>query len=189
MKIAVLCEFSGVVRDAFILLGHDAISCDLESTEKPGPHIQGDCRNYDWSGYDLVICCPPCTSLCRNSAKWEHTEKQIKEAIELFMFCWNLKNKMVCIENPVPRKILQLPTYTQIIQPWQYGHDYSKKTCLWLKGLQKLISTKIVKITYITTASGKMYTAGWYKTPRNGKDRSRFFPGIARAMAEQWGNL
>ena len=187
MRVAVLCEFSGIVRDAFLAAGHDAISCDLEPTEKPGPHIQDDCRNYDWSGYDLIIAHPPCTKICRNSARWKPDQEDIEKAKSLFLWCLNLKNKMICVENPVPRKILNLPEYTQIIQPWQYGEDYSKKTCLWLRGLPKLKPTKIIQISYITTKSGKRYTKGWYETPSNSKDRSRFFTGIAAAMAEQWG--
>jgi len=189
MRVAVLCEYSGIVRDAFIKNGHNAISCDMLPTESPGLHIQGDCREHDWSRYDLIIAHPPCTYICRNSSRWKQNPENIKKAIELFMWCYGLKNQYVCIENPVPKKILNLPPYTQIIQPWQHGHDYSKKTCLWVKNLPPLTPTKIIDITYITTKTGRRYTAGWYKTPRNGKDRSRFFPGVAQAMADQWGVL
>ena len=92
----------------------------------------------------------------------------------------------ICIENPVPSKKAILPKYDQIIQPYQFGHDHSKKTCLWLKNLPKLEPTKIVPLTYITTKNGHRYTKGWYETPRNSTDRSRAFTGIAKAMADQW---
>ena len=93
----------------------------------------------------------------------------------------------ICIENPVPSKKANLPKYTQIIQPYQFGHDHSKKTCLWLKNLPKLKPTKIVEVTYVTTKNGHRYTKGWYMTPRTSVARSRTFTGIADAMASQWG--
>ena len=107
----------------------------------------------------------------------------------MFMDLWNANIPLIALENPVPLKGVGLPPYTQIIQPWQFGHDYSKKTCLWLKGLPKLTPTKVVQITYYTTPKGRRFTAGWYATPRNSKARSKTFPGIAKAMAEQWGTI
>ena len=107
--------------------------------------------------------------------------------ISLFLDLLNANIPRIAIENPVPLKCVGLPKYTQIIQPWQFGHDYSKKTCLWLKNIPKLVPTKIVDITYYTTPKGRRFTYGWYMTPRNSKARSKTFQGIANAMAEQWG--
>ena len=189
MRVLVACEFSGIVRDAFIARGHDAVSCDLLPTERPGPHIQGDVLEILDNGWDMMISHPVCTYLCRHRARW-NTDKNIldqKAAKEFFMRFLDADIEFVCVENPVPLRALQLPQYTQIIQPWQFGHDYSKKTCLWLRKLPKLKPTKIVELTYYTTPNGRKFTKGWYFTPRNSKDRSRTFQGIADAMAEQWG--
>ena len=189
MKVLVACEFSGKVRDAFIKKGHDAVSCDLLPTEQPGPHIQGDVLEILDDGWDLMIAHPPCTYLCRHRARWNE-KKDIElrqDAKDFFMKFLNAPINKICIENPVPLQKSNLPKYDQIIQPWQYGHDYSKKTCLWLKNLPKLEATKLVEVTYYITPKGRKFTKGWYFTPRNSKDRSRTFQGIANAMAEQWG--
>lgn len=187
MKVLVACEFSGIVRDAFAERGHDAWSCDLLPTERPGDHIQDDILNHLNDGWDIMIAHPPCTYLCRNGSRWNQSDDNIQTGIKLFDILYNSNIEKICIENPVPRKYVGLPKYTQIIQPWQFGHDYSKKTCLWLKNLPLLEPTNVVKISYITTQNGHRYTKGWYQTPRNSKDRSRSFVGIANAMAEQWG--
>ena len=187
MKVLIACEFSGIVRDAFIERGHDAVSCDLIESERPGPHITGDVLHWLNDGWDLMIAHPPCTYLCRNGSRWGQDKQNVKNAKNLFDVFYNSNIPKICIENPVPRKSANLPKYSQIIQPWQCGHDYSKKTCLWLKNLPLLEPTDIIKISYITTKNGHRFTKGWYKTPRNSKDRSRSFTGIAGAMAEQWG--
>ena len=189
MEVLIACEFSGIVRDAFKARGHDAWSCDLLPTERPGQHIQGDVLEILDEGWDLMIAHPPCTYLCRHRARW-NKQKDVryrKEAKEFFMQLLNASIDKICIENPVPLRKSKLPKYNQIIQPYQFGHDYSKRTCLWLKNLPELKPTKIVELTYYTTPSGYKYTAGWYKTPRNSRDRSRTFQGIAAAFAEQWG--
>ena len=192
MKILIACEYSGIVRDAFIAKGHDAMSCDLLPTESEGPHYQGDVFDIINDGWDLMIAHPPCTYLCRQSNRWIEDRQlldEFKKACELFLAIKNSGCKKICIENPIPHKRAKeiIGQYTQIIQPYQFGHDYSKKTCLWLKGLLKLIPTKIVELTYYITPNGRKYTKGWYFTPRNSIARSRTFPGIATAMAEQWG--
>lgn len=194
MKVLVACEFSGIVREAFAKRGHDAWSCDLLPTEIPGNHIQGDVLEIINDGWDLMIAHPPCTYLCRNSAKLLETqagryEKMINSA-NFFLSLWNAPIERVCIENPVMHKQGYLEIgmkWTQTIQPWQFGHDYSKRTCLWLKNLPPLEPTNIVELTYITTPNGYKATRGWYEMPRNSKARSRTFSGIADAMAEQWG--
>lgn len=188
MRVLVACEFSGIVRDAFIAKGHDAWSCDLLPTEKEGPHIQGDVLEILNDGWDMMIAHPPCTYLCRNRARLNKVEnKDIEKEREFFMSFLNAPIKKICVENPVPSKQADLPQYTQKIQPWYFGHDYSKKTCFWLKNLPPLMPTELVKITHIITPNGFKYTSGWYKMPRTSKDRSRTFKGIAQAMAEQWG--
>lgn len=187
MKVLVGCEFSGIVREAFRKRGHDAYSCDLLPSEIPSDyHIQDDVLNHLDDGWDLMIAHPPCTYLCRNRAR-QNKKENIKEIDNsLFLKCLNANIPRICLENPVPSSMAKLPQYTQIIQPYQFGHDHSKKTCLWLKNLPKLEPTKIIKISYVTTDNGYRYTRGWYETPRNSTARSRTFQGIADAMAEQW---
>ena len=189
MRVLVACEFSGTVREAFAKRGHDAWSCDLLPTEIPGNHIQGDVLEILNDGWDMMIAHPPCTYLCRHRSRWNKPEDMLHRASgkDFFMALRNSTIDKICIENPVPLRTANLPPYTQIIQPWQFGHDYSKRTCLWLKNLPLLIHTKIVKITYYTTPKGRRFTYGWYFTPRNMRDRSRTFTGIAEAMATQWG--
>lgn len=192
MKVAILCEYSGVVRNAFLAKGHDAISCDILKTESSGPHIQGNLFDYDWSDYDLIIAHPPCTYLANSGARHLYPQKKLNidrykkgiEAKKLFMHIFNLKNKKICIENPIPSKIYDLPKYNQIIQPYEYGHPYSKKTCLWLKNLSKLEATNIVKNYQSTKIAGNWFNAGGKERQKN---RSKFWTGIAEAMADQWG--
>ena len=195
MRVLVACEFSGIVRDAFTARGHDAISCDLLETERPGKHYQGDVRDIINDGFDLMIAHPPCTYLCRQGQRWighpthpNRLEKQI-EAIEFFKSFFDNDIPRVCVENPVGVLNVQYRKPDQIIQPWQFGHDYSKKTCLWLKNLPQLRPTKVVELTYVTLPSGKRFTRAWYEMPRKTRERSRTFQGIADAMAEQWDEI
>lgn len=186
MKVLIACEMSGRVREAFRKKGHDAFSCDLLPSEIPSKyHIQDDVLNHLNEDWDLMIAHPVCTFMCRNRARQNKLENKIIDT-GLFMALYNSKIPKICIENPVPSKAAALPPYTQIIQPYQFGHDHSKKTCLWLKGLPKLQPTKIIPYTHIITPNGKKYTKGWYQTPRNSIARSRTFQGIADAMADQW---
>lgn len=192
LSVLVACEFSGRVRDAFIKRGHDAVSCDLLPTESPGPHIQGDVLEVLDQDWDLMIAHPPCTHLCRQSWRWicnRGLQKDYLAAVRFFRHIIDCSCEKICIENPVPHSQARIDVgkYSQIIQPYQFGHDYSKKTCLWLKGLPKLKPTKEVELTYYTTPNGKRYTKGWYFTPRNSKARSVTFQGISDAMAQQWG--
>jgi hypothetical protein len=190
VKVLIACEFSGIVREAFAKRGHDTWSCDLLDTEIPGKHIKGDVLEILNDGWDLMIAHPPCTFLCRNRARQnalENQDKAIADGKEFFMKFYEANIPKICVENPLPSKMSGLPKYTQIIQPWYFGHDHSKKTCLWLKGLPNLTPTKIVQITYITTKNGFRYTRGWYEMPRKSIPRSRTFQGVADAMADQWG--
>ena len=193
MKVLIACEMSGIVREAFRKLSHEAYSCDLMPSEIPSKyHIQDDVLNHLDEGWDLMIAHPPCTFLARTNhvtnTKRTNFDQEQQEGKDFFFELLNAGIPRIAVENPVPIKRANMPPYTQIIQPWQFGHDYSKKTCLWLKNLPKLVPTNIVEISYITSSSGRRYTKGWYQTPRKSIPRSRTFQGIADAMAAQWSN-
>ena len=193
MKVLVACEFSQIVTEAFTKKGHYAMSCDLLPAEKEYPHYQGDILDLlsnTWDEWDLMIAHPPCTYLCRHRSRWHDDITQERAtAKRFFVDLISAKIPKICVENPVPLKAVGLPRYNQIIQPWQFGHDYSKKTCLWLKNLPLLKPTDVVELTYYWTPNGRRFTKGWYMTPRNMIARSRTFSGIAEAMANQWSNL
>ena len=188
MKILIACEFSGIVRDAFIKRGHNAVSCDLLPTEKHGPHFQQDIfdSNGKWivpGEYDLIIAHPPCTHLAVSGARWFYKkEVEQRKAIWFFMAMVTAPAERVAVENPIciMSRLYRKPD--QIIQPWQFGHGETKATCLWLKNLPALKPSNIV--------SGRNDRI--HKMPPSAnrwKERSRTFQGIADAMADQWGNL
>ena len=198
MKILIACEFSGIVRDAFANKGNYVISCDLLSTEKPGPHYKGDVLEILNDGWDMIIGHPPCTYLCVPGAHYLHKNpdrwNKMLKSREFFMNLFDSKINRICIENPLPHRYAKLPKYSQIIQPWQFGHELSKRTCLWLKNLPILKPTKIMKNhgeRYLRTnkqindGRGKWSNSKWYATS-NAKERSKTFQGIANAMADQW---
>lgn len=181
MKILIACEFSGIVREAFSKKGHFAVSCDLLPTEIDGNHIQGDVREILDLDWDMMIAFPPCTHLAVSGARW-FKDKIIEqnEAIDFFLLLATQRINKICIENPVSIMSTYYRKPDQYIQPWMFGHGETKKTCLWLKNLPLLIPTNIVsgrepRIHY--TSPG----------PDRWKNRSRFYPGIALAMADQWG--
>lgn len=188
MKVLVACEFSGIVRDAFIRKGHDAYSCDLLPSESDfGPHIQGDVLEHLNDGWDLMIAHPPCTYLSRMGAvHWKKPgrEEKSKEAAQ---FVFNLRDApitKIAIENPIGKlnKLWRYPNQT--IQPYQFGEPYSKATCLWLKNLPCLIPTELLSTYAYFLGSGSGRQKG---VAHNAADRSRTFQGIAQAMADQWG--
>lgn len=195
MRVAVLCEFSGTVREAFSKLGHDAVSCDLLPTERPGNHIVGDLKQHDWSGFDLIIAHPPCTYLSSSGLHWNKRiagrDELTNEAVEFVRFIMNLPCERIAIENPIGRISSAIRKPDQIIQPFQFGHPESKQTCLWLKGLPKLVPTNILE----KPASGRWNNqtkSGQNKLPPSKdrwKKRSVTYQGIADAMAFQWGGL
>lgn len=192
MKVFIACERSGVVRDAFSSIGHDATSCDIVQGTFWGKHIQGDVLKHLDKNWDMILAFPPCTYLCRQAARWyenEETRSLVNRAADFFNKIKDAPCKKIVIENPIPHKraAMLIGQYSQIIQPYQFGHDYSKATCLWVKGVPLLKPTKIVPVTYYTTPKGRRYTKGWYFTPRNSEARSKAFLGIAAAMAAQWG--
>lgn len=181
MKVLIACEFSGIVRDAFIKRGHDAVSCDLLPTERLGPHIQGDVLEILDQGWDLMIAHPPCTYLAVSGARWWETKQvEQRKAIYFFMALAGAEIYKICVENPVGVMSTYWKTPNQYIQPWQFGHGETKKTGLWLKGLSKLKPTNIVD-----GREAKIHKMS--PRPDRSKDRSRTFLGIAKAMAEQWG--
>lgn len=189
MRVLVACEFSGTVRDAFTAKGHYAMSCDLLPTESEGPHYQGDVMDVLNDGWDLMIAHPPCTHLAVSGARWFHLkEKEQAESLDFVRSLMNANIEKICIENPVSVISSKIRKPEQIIQPWQFGHEAQKTTCLWLKNLEPLQHTKIVgKGDFVTFKSGKRHPAWYSKNWGNGKARSMFWSGIAQAMADQWG--
>ena len=185
MRVLIACEFSGAVRDAFLALGHDAMSCDLLPTETPGPHYQGDVCEVIGDGWDLMVAHPPCTHLAVSGARWFKNKVQEQaEAIEFVEMLWDCGVPRVCIENPVgvlPTRS-KLGKATQYVQPWQFGHGETKKTGLWLRGLPPLVPTNIVE-----GREGRVWKMP--PGPDRWKERSRTYAGIAKAMAVQWGSL
>jgi len=204
MKVLIACEYSGTVREEFKKLGHDAWSCDILDTEIPGNHFKGDVLDHLNKDWDLIIAHPPCTYLsnagaCRlypekGKLDMERYEKGLV-AKDFFMKFYNHSCKKIAIENPVSSRIFELPKYSQEIQPYEFGHPYTKKTRLWLKGLPKLKPTNIIDKsevkTFIESGTSRYKNTNKNKNryvARGSKDRSKFWSGIAQAMAQQWGN-
>jgi hypothetical protein len=182
MKVLIACEYSGTVRDAFIKKGHDAISCDLLETEKPGPHYIGDMFDLDLESFDLIIAHPPCTALCVSGNRHYSNTKTRIEAAEFVHRIWDIKIGRIAIENPVGviNSLNEDMPRPQYIQPWMFGHGETKKTGIWKRGLPDLIPTNIVE--------GRDQRI-WKMPPSKdrGKIRSLTYQGIADAMADQWG--
>lgn len=216
MKILVACEFSGIVRDAFIRRGHEAVSCDLLPTDIPGPHYQGDVFDILDDGWDMMIAHPPCTFLCASGSAWfyhpddKHLPAEERRphpkfpdrrfdqecAYEFFMKLARTDIPQIAIENPIGAVSRLWRKPDQIIQPWQFGHKTSKATCLWLKNLPPLKPTNIVSQgDFYYDRSGKRrdrwFDKGGTKNIKDKQERTKYrsktFEGIAEAMAEQWG--
>lgn len=199
MRVLIACEFSGVVRRAFAGRGHDAWSCDLMPAEdRSNKHIVGDIRDILADGWDLLMVAhPPCTRLCNSGVRWlskppagktlDQMWTELDEAADLFGACWTAPIERICVENPVmhrhaKERIVGYREFAQSIQPWQFGHGEVKRTCLWLKNLPPLQPTLIVDGREARVHRMPPSADRW-------KERSRFFPGIADAMADQWGGL
>jgi hypothetical protein len=223
MKVLVACEYSGRVRDAFRSLGHDATSVDFLPTEVDGPHIQGDVLEVlrNGGGWDMMIAHPPCTYLAASGLHWnkrvEGRAEKTEEALAFVRTLLGAPIPRIALENPVSCISTRIRKPDQIIQPWQFGHDASKSTCLWLKGLHPLRPTKIVEPEFACCGTRFSHTLGKYGCPKCGaargparqvfgnqtasgqnrlsespdrwKERSRTFEGIAAAMASQWGTV
>jgi len=193
MRVLVACEYSGAVRDAFIAQGHDAVSCDLLPTDVPGPHHEGSVLDIINDGWDMMIAFPPCTHLAVSGARWfaaKRADGRQQQGIDFFMELANANIPKIAIENPVGIMSTEWRKPDQIIQPWQFGHEATKTTCLWLKGLPQLTPANIVgKGERYITKSGRSLPK-WYNLPPSEdrwKVRSKTFQGIADAMAQQWG--
>lgn len=181
MRVLVACEFSGIVRDAFLRKGHDAMSCDLLDTESPGPHRKGDIRDILGDGWDLMIAHPPCTYLAVSGARWMRQRMgKVEEALDFVRILMSAPVPRWCLENPVSVISTRVRKPDQVIQPWMFGHGETKATCLWLKGLPPLLPTDIVEGR---AARVHLMPPG----PDRWRDRSRTYRGIAEAMASQWG--
>jgi site-specific DNA-cytosine methylase len=195
MKILVACEYSGIVRDEFLKKGHDAISCDILPCEseyytKSDRHYQGDVMDILNDDWDMMIAHPPCTHLSVSGARWftsGHKPMYLREeAIEFVRTLMEADIEKICIENPVSVISSYIRKSDQTINPYQFGHKEYKRTCLWLKNLPKLVETDNVKEeTDKLPVSEKNRI--WYMGSGKGKERSKFYKGIAKAMAEQWG--
>jgi hypothetical protein len=195
MKILIACEESQTVCKAFRKLGHEAYSCDILpcSGGHPEWHIQGDALEEAYSGkYDMMIAHPPCTYLSNAGARHLYpkgilnNERKFKgvEASDFFMKLFKAPIKYVVVENPIPSKIFNLPGYSQTIQPYEFGHPFQKKTCLWIKNLPLLVPTNILEKPQSTKVPGNWFNKGGRDRQVN---RSKTFQGIADAMADQWG--
>lgn len=208
MRVLVACEFSGVVRDAFIACGHDAVSCDLLPSDKDGPHIQGDVLEILGDGWDLMIAHPPCTYLTNSGVCHLHENITSKNGVrakvygqarmeamragaEFFNRLYHAPIKKVCVENPIPHKYAReiIGPYTQLIQPWMFGHGETKGTCLWLRGLPPLERTYRKGDLFANQEPSERVQRVHMMSPGadRWKKRSITYQGIADAMAEQWG--
>jgi hypothetical protein len=198
MKVLVACEYSATVRDAFLAESHDAISCDLLPSESAGPHYQGDVRDILHDGWDLMIAHPPCTYLAVSGMHWTtrglRDPRLTEDALNFVQVLMEAPIRRICVENPVSVISSRFRKPDQVVQPWQFGHDASKKTCLWLIGLPHLEPTQIIEPRFV---AGKKRWANQTDSGQNRlgpsdarwKLRSKTYSGIAKAMAKQWGNL
>lgn len=208
MDVLIACECSGIIRDAFTARGHNAMSCDLKPCSAPGKHYQGDVRDLLTTYFDIVIFHPVCTFLANSGNQWLFKEpgryEKMKSACEFFNLRYKFNSPRVATENPIPHghAVKLIGKYSQIIHPYYFGDEYHKPTCLWLKGLPKLIhikeddlfskKTHVGKGEQVTFSSGKKMYSWMNKAKTRNRDktsetRSVSFPGIAAAMAEQWG--
>ena len=208
MKVLIACEESQEVCKAFRAKGHESYSCDIQEPSGGHPewHILGDAlavltggtittmdgTMHEIGKWDLLIAHPPCTYLSNAGARFLYPKGILNEdrlklglaAKEFFMAFYNADCEKICIENPTPSRVYELPKYTQVIQPWMFGHPVQKRTCLWLKGLEPLKPTEIVEERQSSKVPGNWFNKGGKERQQN---RAKTFPGIAKAMADQWG--
>lgn len=198
MKVLVACEYSGAVRDAFIRGGHEALSCDLLPTESPGPHYQGDVRTILDVGWDLMVAHPPCTYLSVSGMHWTkrglRDPELTEEALDFVKDLMAAPIPRIAVENPVSIISSRIRKPEQIINPYEFGHDASKKTCLWLKNLPPLKPTAYIEPRLVNGKKrwGNQTDSGQNRlgpSEDRWKERSKTYQGIAEAMAEQWGEL
>ena len=194
MRCLIACEYSGAVRDAFASRGHDAVSCDLLPTDAPGKHHQGDVRELLGQSWDILIAFPPCTYLCSSGMHWTRRGKRdpqlTEDALDFVRLLLSASVPRIALENPVGAISTRVRKPDQIIQPWQFGHPESKTTCLWLKNLSRLRPTNILPKPANGRWENQCSNGSQNKlppSPDRWKLRSKTYPGIAAAMAEQWG--
>jgi len=192
LKVLVACEYSGRVRDAFIARGHDAMSCDLLPTDATGPHYQGDVFDIINDGWDLMVAHPPCTYLSVSGMHWTtrglRDPQLTEDALAFVQHLMDAPIERIAVENPISIILSRIRKPDQIIQPWWFGHDASKKTCLWLKNLPLLTPTDML-LGDAKTRRGNQTASGQNKLPPSKdrwKIRSETYQGIADAMAAQW---
>jgi hypothetical protein len=202
MKVLVACEFSGIVRDAFTARGHDAVSCDILPTESPGPHYEGDVRDILGDGWDLMVAHPPCTYLTNAGVRWlqgdlghkmaptslvgEERWEAMREGAALFRDLLNAPIPRIAVENPIMHKyaITEIGRrQDQVVQPWMFGDPVQKAVALWLVGLPLLLASG----PFMEERHQLVHKMA--PSPDRAKKRSKFFPGIADAMADQWGGV
>lgn len=204
VKILIACEESQTVCKAFRQLGFEAYSCDIQDCSGGHPewHIKSDAIEEAYSGkYDLMIAHPPCTYMSCAGARWMYpkagmiSQERLNQAMKAKEFFWQLMMapiKYIVLENPLPLKIVGLPKPSQIIQPYQFGHPYSKKTLLWIKGLPYLKPTSVLSqhTPYLPSNTGGVSRGQKHSRgiAKNAKESSKTFEGVAKAMADQWGN-
>ena len=198
MKILVACEYSGVVRDAFLRRGHNAMSCDLLPTDTDGPHYQGDVLDVIENGWDMMIAHPPCTYLTNSGVSWLHRDenrwKMLDDGAAFFKSLLNAPIEKICVENPIMHKYAKERIggvkQSQVIQPWMFGHREQKATCLWLKGLPCLTETNNVRQKMLELPKNQRQRMHYLPPSKDRwKIRSTTYKGIAEAMAEQWGGM
>jgi len=193
MRVLVACEESQAVTIAFRDRGHEAYSCDIQDCSGGHPEWHYKCDVFDiiHDGWDLMVAHPPCTFMANSGVRWLYnndgtTNRQrwsdLKEASTFFAELWDAPIERIAIENPIPHKYAMLPPYTQVIQPWMFGDNFSKATCLWLRGLYPLVPYVVSRPANIEHAC-HLEPPG----PDRQKNRSKTYPGIAAAMADQWG--
>ena len=183
MRVLVACEFSGIVRDAFASRGHDAWSCDLMPSERPGQHIEGDVLDILAQGWDLMIAHPPCTYLCNSGARWWRSRQmEQRHALAFIDLLLHAPIPRIALENPEGCISTRIQRPDQVIHPWQFGHGEEKKTHLWLHNLPPLVPTQLVE-----GREQRIWRMPQSRT--RGRERSRTYPGIAEAMALQWGTM
>lgn len=196
MRVLVACEYSGRVRDAFIAMGHDAMSCDLLPTEAGGPHYQGNVFDLDLTQFDLMVAHPPCTYLANSGVSWLHKDPSrwamFDDGAAFFKALLNAPVARIAVENPIMHKYAKDRIggvrQSQVVQPWMFGHMEQKATCLWLKGLPLLKETNNVKAEMLRLPDRERQRLHYLSPGADRwKERSRTYEGIAAAMADQWG--
>jgi hypothetical protein len=191
MRVLVACEFSGIVRDAFIAHGHHAVSCDLLPSERAGPHIQDDVIRHLGDGWDIMVAHPPCTYLAISGARWfAQRLPQMEAALFFVRRLMNAPVPRIAIENPVSVISTRIRPADQTIQPWQFGVPETKAICLWLKGLPPLAATHAGMPDLFLELAPEQRVARVHHeppSPNRWKNRSRFYEPVASAMAAQWG--